>query len=105
MTAWTSRPLGLEQGFDVARRPAGSGALTLALAVPASARLDHGTVLLQEGLRYAGVQARDAGGRAFPAWLQVRDEQDRGLHAGSVRNTPTRARRRPQDFSKGRPDE
>jgi hypothetical protein len=70
---WTNGPLGLEQGFDLARRPAGSGALTLSLAVPASARLAHGTLLLPGGLRYAGVHATDAVGRTLPAWLQVRD--------------------------------
>jgi hypothetical protein len=70
---WANGPLGLEQGFDLARRPAGSGALTLSLAVPASARLAHGTLLLPGGLRYAGVHATDAGGRTLPAWLQMRD--------------------------------
>jgi hypothetical protein len=70
---WQNGPLGLEQGFDLVRRPAGSGALTLSLAVPASARLAHGTLLLPGGLRYAGVHAADAVGRALPAWLQVRD--------------------------------
>jgi IPT/TIG domain/FG-GAP repeat len=69
---WANGPLGLEQGFDVARRPAGSGALTLSLAVPVGARLDHGDVSLPGGLRYAGVHATDARGRALPAWLQVR---------------------------------
>lgn len=68
---WANGPLGLEQGFDLARRPAGSGALTLSLAVPASARLAHGTLLLPGGLRYAGVHATDADGRALPAWLQM----------------------------------
>ena len=34
---WTNGPLGLEQTFVVARRPAGAGALTLAVAVPAGA--------------------------------------------------------------------
>jgi hypothetical protein len=68
---WTNGPLGLEQGFDLARRPAGAGALTLSLAAPASARLAHGTLLLPGGLRYAGVHATDAGGRALPAWLQM----------------------------------
>jgi hypothetical protein len=63
--------LGLEQGFDLARRPAGAGALTLSLAVPSSARLAHGTLLLPGGLRYAGVHATDAGGRTLPAWLQM----------------------------------
>jgi FG-GAP repeat len=70
---WANGPLGLEQGFDIARRPAGSGALTLSLAVSGSARLDHGTVLLPGGLRYAGLQATDARGRSLRAWLQVRD--------------------------------
>ncbi len=70
---WANGPLGLEQSFDLTRRPAGAGALTLSLAVPASARLDHGTVSLPGGLRYAGVQARDADGRALPAWLQLHD--------------------------------
>ena len=46
---WANGPLGLEQAFDIARRPAGSGALTLSLAVPAGARLDHGAVLLPGG--------------------------------------------------------
>ena len=73
---WTNGPLGLEQGFDIARRPAGSGALTFSLAMSGSVRLDHGTVLLPGGLRYVGVRAADADGRALPAWLQV--------HAGRV---------------------
>jgi hypothetical protein len=68
---WANGPLGLEQGFDIARRPTGSGALTLSLAVPAGARLDHGVVLLPGGLRYAGVHAVDAGGRVLPTWLEM----------------------------------
>jgi hypothetical protein len=70
---WANGPLGLEQSFDLARRPAGAGALTLALAVPTSARLDHGTVLLPGGLHYAGVHATDARGRALPARLQMHE--------------------------------
>jgi hypothetical protein len=69
---WANGPLGLEQGFDVARRPAGSGALTLSLAVPTGARLDHGVVSLPGGLRYAGVHATGAGGRVLRSWLEVR---------------------------------
>lgn len=69
---WANGPLGLEQGFDIAKRPAGSGALTLSLAVPARTRLDHGAVLLPGGLRYTGVHATDAGGRVLPSWLEVR---------------------------------
>ena len=70
---WANGPLGLEQGFDVAGRPAGSGAVTLSLAVSGAARIDHGTVLLPGGLRYAGVRATDARGRSLRAWLQLRD--------------------------------
>jgi FG-GAP repeat len=70
---WANGPLGLEQGFEIAQRPAGSGALTLSLAVSGSARLDHGTVLLPGGLRYTGLRATDARGRSLRAWLQVRD--------------------------------
>ncbi len=70
---WTNGPLGLEQGFDIARRPAGSGALTLSLAVSGTVRLDHGTVQLPGGLRYAGLRATDARGRSLRAWLQARN--------------------------------
>jgi hypothetical protein len=70
---WANGPLGLEQGFDIARRPAGLGALTLSLAVAGRVRLDHGTVLLPGGLRYTGLQATDARGHSLRAWLQVRD--------------------------------
>jgi hypothetical protein len=69
---WANGPLGLEQGFDIARRPAGSGALTLSLAVAGRVRLDHGAILLPGGLRYAGLQAADARGHTLRAWLQVR---------------------------------
>jgi hypothetical protein len=68
---WTNGPLGLEQGFDIARRPAGSGALTLSLAVSGKTRLDHGALLLPGGLRYAGLRATDARGHRLRAWLQV----------------------------------
>jgi hypothetical protein len=68
---WANGPLGLEQGFDIARRPAGSGALTLSLVVSADARLDHATVLLPGGLRYSGLRATDARGRSLHAWFQV----------------------------------
>jgi hypothetical protein len=70
---WANGPLGLEQGFDIAQRPAGSGPLTLSLAVTGSVRLDQGTVLLPGGLRYAGLRATDARGRSLRAWLQVHD--------------------------------
>jgi hypothetical protein len=68
---WANGPLGLEQGFDIARRPTGSGALALSVAVPAGAHLDHGALMLPGGLRYAGLHATDAQGHALPAWLQL----------------------------------
>ena len=69
---WANGPLGLEQSFDVARRPAGSGVVALSLAVPRGVRLSHGTLLLPGGLRYAGIRATDADGRALRAWLTLR---------------------------------
>jgi hypothetical protein len=73
---WANGPLGLEQGFDVARRPAGSGPLTFSLAVPGKARLDRNTLLLPGGLQYAGLLASDAHGRMLHASLE--------LHAGHL---------------------
>ena len=74
-------PLGIEQGFTLARRPSGSeGPLTLELALSGglSARAaDHGRGLVFSGtggrvaLRYGGLSARDARGHALAAWLQL----------------------------------
>ena len=69
---WANGPLGLEQGFDIAKPPAGSGALTLSLAIPAGARLEHGALRLPGGLSYSGLRATDARGRPLRAWLQRR---------------------------------
>ena len=69
---WANGPLGLEQGFDVARRPAGSGPLTFSLAVSGRARLDRNTLLLPGGLQYAGLHATDARGRMLHASLALR---------------------------------
>jgi uncharacterized protein YjbI with pentapeptide repeats len=69
-------PLGIEQGFTLARRPEGSaGAVTLALGRPGiSARLaGSGVELLtptgRVALRYGGLVARDASGRRLTARL------------------------------------
>jgi hypothetical protein len=70
---WVNGPLGLEQGFNIARRASGSGALTLSLAVSGRVRLENGAVLLPGGLRYAGLRATDAQGHSLRAWFQVRD--------------------------------
>jgi Bacterial Ig-like domain (group 3)/FG-GAP repeat len=76
---FANRRRGLEQGFDIARRPGGSGPLRVSIALSAGVRpwvgernaallwLQHGAVL-----QYSGVSALDARGRRLPAWLQVR---------------------------------
>ncbi len=72
-------PLGLEQGFDVARRPAGSadGRLDFGVSLTGSlrARLRGDAIVLSghgTSLRYSGLVATDAGGRRLPAWIEVR---------------------------------
>ena len=96
---WANGPLGLEQGFDIAQRPAGSGPLTLSLAVTGRVGLDHGTVLLPGGLRYAGLRATDARGRSLSAWLQVRKGRilrtDQRSSARTTRCRSTRLSSRP----------
>ena len=69
---WQNGPLGLEQGFDLARRPAGGGALAISLAVSGRVALDRGTLLLAGGLRYAGLRASDADHRPLHAWFELR---------------------------------
>ncbi len=71
---YVNGPAGLEQGFDLARRPAGSGALTLAVALSgvSGVSLRGGSALLSGGggeLRYGGLSATDARGRALHVWL------------------------------------
>ena len=75
---YAAGPLGVEQGFTMARRPLGhSGAVTLALAVGGlRARLRGSEVgfVARSGrvaLRYGGLVARDARGRRLRAWLSL----------------------------------
>jgi hypothetical protein len=74
---YANGPLGLEQGFDVARAPArGRGTLTLSLALSGDirARLQRQGVLLQGPhavLRYGGLSASDARGRTLNSWLEL----------------------------------
>jgi hypothetical protein len=74
---YANGPLGLEQGFDVHARPAaGSGPLTLSMRLSRGtrARLDgSGATLTTHGrsLRYGGLGATDARGRALPARLKL----------------------------------
>jgi hypothetical protein len=82
---WVNGPLGLEEGFDVARRPpAAAGRLTLSVAITGdlTARMEGGSVLLSgrgASLRYGGLVADDARGRRLPARL--------GLEPGGIRIT------------------
>jgi FG-GAP repeat protein len=68
---WRNSSLGLEQGFVLADRPAGSGPLSVAMAAPAHSLLLGGAVLLPGGLRYAGLRATDARGRMLHSWLAL----------------------------------
>jgi IPT/TIG domain-containing protein/fibronectin type III domain protein/FG-GAP repeat protein len=78
---YVNGPLGLEQGFDLERRPAGGGNLTLAVALAgvSNVHLRDGDALLSGPggtLRYGGLSATDAGGHKLHAWL--------GLEAGRL---------------------
>ncbi len=76
---YVNGPLGLEQGFDLAQRPAGRGVLALAVAVGSSLRarpVGRDSIAFADPggrtvLRYGGLVASDAHGRALPAWLSV----------------------------------
>ncbi len=75
---YVNGPLGLEQGFDVRTRPAaGSGPLTLSLALSSDARvqLDRSELRLTSRhgtLRYGGLSATDARGHGLPSQLVLR---------------------------------
>ncbi len=78
---YANGPLGVEQGFTVARAPAvhAAGALTLAMALSGDARIaiaggGHGVTFSHAGgpaLRYSGLRATDARGRVLHSWLQL----------------------------------
>jgi FG-GAP repeat len=77
---------GLEQGFTLAHKPSGVSngqPLTIALGVTGSLALSQqdGAVLLKSGkstvLRYGGLSARDALGRAIPAHMEARNNEIR----------------------------
>ena len=74
---YVNGPLGLEQGFDVLRRPAGRGAVRLNVGLSgARARLTgHGGAVLTlaggAALRYGKLSAVDARGRVLPARLAL----------------------------------
>ncbi len=70
---------GLEQGFDIAKRPVGDGPLELDIAIDGDLRATKAsddTVIMQsragqQVLRYAGLDVTDAHGRHVPAWFDV----------------------------------
>jgi hypothetical protein len=78
---YVNGPLGLEQGFTIPRAPSGhpAGALTLSIALSgdAHASLASGGQSIKlsrtDGpvLRYSGLSATDANGRALHSWLQL----------------------------------
>ena len=72
-------PLGLEQGFNLERRPSGTGPLTVTVAISRGVRVQldgHGGALLAPAggglLHYTDVSAVDATGRALRAGLILR---------------------------------
>jgi FG-GAP repeat len=75
---YANGPLGLEQGFDVARAPSGgAGRLTLALSLAGDLRArasGAGLIFSGQGtsLRYTGLTATDARGRRLPASIALR---------------------------------
>jgi hypothetical protein len=82
LTEWYANgPLGLEQGFTIATAPSGHplGALTLSMALTGDAHASlasggKGVILTRAGrpvLRYDGLTATDASGRALHSWLQL----------------------------------
>ncbi len=79
---YANGPLGVEQGFTIARAPAGHapGPLTLALALSGDTRAalsaDGGSLTFSgphgSSLRYGELLASDARGRALRSWLELR---------------------------------
>lgn len=82
---YVNGPLGLEQGFTIARAPSGrlSAPLTLAIALSGDARasLEQGGQAIaftragRTVLRYTGLTARDARGRTLHSWLTLEQGQ------------------------------
>ncbi len=78
---YANGPLGLEQGFTIPRAPSGhtDGPLTLSMLLTGNAKASlfrggQEIVINRAGravLRYTGLLASDAGGRALHSWLQL----------------------------------
>jgi len=80
---YVNGPLGLEQGFTIPRTPAGhpAGPLTLSMALSGNAHASlvaggQSIKLSRTGgptLRYSGLSATDAHGRALHSWLELQN--------------------------------
>jgi phosphodiesterase/alkaline phosphatase D-like protein len=80
---YVNGPVGLEQGFTIARAPSGhaAGPLTLSLALSGNGRSSLGpggkSVTLGQvrgsALRYSGLSAADARGRVLRSWLELQN--------------------------------
>jgi hypothetical protein len=78
---YANGPLGVEQGFTIARSPAGhtAGPLTLSIALSGNAQVSLAsagrsivfTRAGKTGLRYTGLTATDARGHLLRSWLQL----------------------------------
>jgi hypothetical protein len=78
---YANGPLGLEQGFTIHRAPSGhaAGPLTLSMLLSGDVKASlakggQNVVIGRAGralLRYTGLHATDAGGRALHSWLQL----------------------------------
>jgi len=90
---YVNGPDGLEQGFDLARRPAGDGELVLELALAgARARqLAPDALALETAggstLRYDKLRVADATGTALPAHMELRGEDHIRLVVADARAT------------------
>ena len=85
LTEWyVNGPQGLEQGFTLARRPgtdSQGGPLVIAIGISGGLVprqvADGGAVVFGSVLRYAGLRAVDARGRAMPSRLEAREGEVR----------------------------
>ncbi len=76
---YAAGPLGVEQGFTLTRRPAGTGPVSLTLTLTGSLRAQRSGSQIafrdrsgSVALRYGGLSVVDASGRQLPAWLSLR---------------------------------
>lgn len=77
---YANTPVGLEQGFDVTRRPAGDGALALTVGSVSAGRaalLARGSALVVAGLRYGALSVTDAAGDGLPARIALAGDRIR----------------------------